>query len=225
MSKIREEDIQEYYLGNPCFAGLGVRRWTPESEENKDAFVDDICATEIGKKFCSMFTAEQIIPAWNQVMAIHTDRAAIYGAEITTRTFERCLRDAIQSGLIQAPPPEAPKPRQLSSSQLAWQECERFVYGDKEAGIEPASHWQIESRKASDPVFAKWIEKNVVWPGREKPKVDTKDAALVEFAEKLKITPSDDLRPKGGEVKLAGKPMAYSVFKNLFERAISAGLA
>src|SRR5260221_14481419 len=117
MARITKEDVQEYYLGNPAFAGTGDRNWTPESEDNKIAFIDEVCETPIGKEFCSMFDSESITPAWDKVIAIHQSRSEIYGSEITFHSFLRCLTDAIRSGAINTPPPPHPKPRELSSTQ------------------------------------------------------------------------------------------------------------
>jgi hypothetical protein len=49
-------------------------------------------------------------------------------------------------------------------------------------------------------------------------------AELVEFAENYKVEHTENLRPKGGAVKLAGILIPYSKFKDLVDRAASAGL-
>ena len=228
MAQITKEDVEEYYLGNPCFAGVGDRLWTPESEENKAEFIAEVCETPIGEKFCAMFDAESINPAWDKVIAIHQSRSSVYGDEITFHSFIRCLTDAIQSGAIQTPPPQQPKPRELSSSQKAWQEYRIFSESHSvnecrnrariDAGFQSFMHKNYEREFAEQPV-ADGVVPAGVPTKRIKP-----TAELVEFAEKYKVEPTENLRAKGGAVKLAGTLIPYSKFKDLVDRAASAGL-
>jgi hypothetical protein len=236
MSKITNEDVQEYYLGNPCFAGVGDRIWTPDSEDNKTAFIDEVCETPIGDEFCRMFGPEDITPAWNKVLEIHRNRASIYGGEITFHSFVRCLTDAIRTGAIQTPPPPQPKPRELSSSQKAWQECADFAWGNKEKGIQPASSIQIDERKKTDPVFAAYIRKSVesdwnktVYDGGLTPAVDPDEvpaptAELLRFVEAYNNTSVADLKPRGGFVYVGGQKLPLSKFRSLQEWAANSHL-
>jgi hypothetical protein len=222
-----QEDL-EYSLGSPYWSGRGNRLWTPESEENKAEFINEVCETTIGEKFCAMFNAESINPAWNQVLAIHEQRAKIYGTEITFHTFVQCLTDAVQSGAIQTPPPPQPKPRELSSSQKAWQEYRIFSESHSvnecrnrariDAGFQSFMHKNYEREFAEQPVA------DAVVPAGVPTKKIKPTAELVEFAEKYKVEPTENLRPRGGAVKLAGALISYSTFQDLVDRAASAGL-
>jgi len=233
---ITKEDIQEYYLGNPCFAGIGVRIWTPDSVENMERFQDEICDTPTGKRFCAMQTPESIEAAFEKVLEIHRRRSNIYGEEITTRSFERCLADCLNSEAITAPPKPQPKPKELTPAQKNWQACEEFVYGNKEKGIEPASRIQIEERKKVDSVFAAYLRKTTekqwndtlssggaVASANDEPSAKP-TAELIRFAEAYRSEPSENLRPKGGVVLLAGERVPYQEFLNKVNKATEAGL-
>jgi hypothetical protein len=222
-----QEDL-EYFLGSKYWSGRGNRLWTPESEENKEAFINEVCETPIGGKFCAMFDAESINPAWNQVLAIHEQRAKIYGTEITFHTFVQCLTDAINSGAILTPPPPQPKPRELSSSQKAWQEYRIFSETHDmaacrsrariDSGFQNFMHKNYEREFAEQPVA------DAVVPAAVPTKKNKPTTGLVEFAEKYKVEPTENLRPRGGAVKLAGALIPYSTFQDLVDRAASAGL-
>jgi hypothetical protein len=228
MAQITKEDVEEYYLGSPCFAGVGDRLWTPESEENKEAFINEVCETPIGKQFCAMFDAESINPAWDKVIAIHQSRSTIYGDEITFHSFVRCLADAIRSGAIQTPPPPQPKPRELSSSQKAWQEYRIFSETHDMAACRSRARidagFQSFMHKNYEREFAEQLVADGVVPAGETAKTIKPTAELVDFAEKYKVAPTENLRPRGGAVKLAGALISHSKFKDLVDRAASAGL-
>jgi hypothetical protein len=222
-----QEDL-EYSLGSPYWSGLGNRIWTPTHEDHKAAFIEEVCDTPIGKQFCSMFDSESITPAWDKVIAIHQSRSEIYGSEITFHSFLRCLTDAIRSGAIKTPPPPEPKPRELSSSQKAWQEYRIFSESHSvnecrnrariDSGFQNFMHKNYEREFAEQPVAD-----GVVPVGEVRKKIKP-TAQLVEFAEKYKVEPTENLRPRGGAVKLAGALIPYSTFQDLVDRAASAGL-
>jgi hypothetical protein len=72
--------------------------------------------------------------------------------------------------------------------------------------------------------FAEQPVADGVVPAGEPTKKIKPTAQLVEFAEKYKVEPTENLRPRGGSVKLAGALIPYSTFQDLVDRAASAGL-
>lgn len=226
-----QEDL-EYSLGSPYWRGRGNRLWTPESEDNKAVFIEEVCEAPIGEKFCAMFDADSINTAWNQVLAIHQSRSTIYGDDITTSSFVRCLTDAINSGAIQTPPPPQPKPRELSLSQKKWQEAGDFTYGNKEKGIKPASRIQIDERKKVDPVFAAYIRKSIEsdWNNTKDlgnpvvEEVPAPTAELHRFVDAYNATSVADLKPRGGFVYVGGQKLTLAKFYSLQDWAAKSHL-
>jgi hypothetical protein len=239
--KMETYDDLEYSLSSPFWRGRGNRLWTPESEENKEEFINEVCETPIGKEFCSMFDSESITPAWDKVIAIHQSRSNIYGNEITFDSFVRCLTDAINSGAIQTPPPPQPKARELTAAQKKWQECAEFFYGDTAKGIKPASRIQVDERKKVDPVFAAYVRKTtqsewdaVISTGgavdlSSTPTVDSDEvseptAELHRFVEAYNHTSVADLKPRGGYVYVGGQKLPLNKFLRMQEWAANSHL-
>lgn len=109
--RYNKEMVDGYYFGNPCFAGMGPgdRLWTPDFDDNRTAFVEDVVNTEVGQEFVQMFDdADLFQAAWDTVLAIHQKSASYYGGDITVDSFVRCLRDAIRTRKIAAPAPVEP---------------------------------------------------------------------------------------------------------------------
>jgi hypothetical protein len=120
-------DPENYSLDNPCWAGMHNRRYTPEYQPNVEAFQDDVLDnTEAGQRFCNIFTPETIEAAWAKVLKVHQDHPEYYGREITVRSFERCLADALRSGLLQAPVAPAQEPEPLTPAEARQAEYEQF---------------------------------------------------------------------------------------------------
>jgi hypothetical protein len=165
------------------------------------------------------------------------------GSNITGNLMARGLELLITSGEIQpreseeaeilAEPEEDTRPRDkngklLSPQQIAWSEYRTFC--------ETASMAEINRRKQVDQGFANFVRKSlqremtheigdaVVPVGAPTSPRVAPTPELVAFAQAYQAELSENLRPKGGFIKLRGEMIPYNKFIETVNRATACGL-
>ena len=111
----------------------------------------------------------------------------------------------------------------LTASQLKWQEYRQWS--------ETASASEVNLRRRSDPDgYGAYVRKSLeremaseigdaVKPSGDHEKKIKANDELIDFVAKYNRTPSDQLRPVAGYVKLAGEQMLYATYISFVERA------
>jgi hypothetical protein len=164
------------------------------------------------------------------------------GPRITTQHMEHALRLLIDSGSIQpvdiqieeelSEPEIDTRPRTrdgklMTPAQIQWSEFRKFS--------ETASMKDIAERKRIDQAYASFVRKNLeremagvadgVTPAGQS-KLPRHDASneLVAFARKYMVEKTENLKPRGGFVTLAGEQIPYARFVALVNAATQAHL-
>jgi hypothetical protein len=147
-------------------------------------------------------------------------------------------------------PEEDTRPRDkngkvLTPQQIQWSSFRQFVEtggqrlnsqtGQLEPTGGPASMDEINRKKQSDPEFANYVRKalqtemnqeigDAVTPAGEPTTKTRANQDLVDFARKYNQEPSQNLKPRGGVVLLAGEQIPYPQFIELVNKATAARL-
>jgi hypothetical protein len=211
-----------------------------DRQEVVDA-LKEIFATEIGQDYRdNYYTAgtgdedlEKILRAAQLVTG---------SPNITVASMKRGLELLIDSGDLKpkdfspsAPleePVEDTRPRDrngklLSEAQLKWSEYRKFA--------ETASSAEIKRRKQTDGSFANFVRKSLeremgggvgdaVTPIGTPTSRVAPTAELIDFARKYQVEPTQNLKPKGGYVRLGGEQIPYGTYLDLVNRAAACGL-
>jgi hypothetical protein len=214
---------------------------TDEDKEIEGALKEIFNTTEVGQGYKkNYYIKARCDEDYDKLVA-----AAIQitgGPFICGRHLQHALTLLIDSGEIKPKnftpaakfeePEEDTRPRDrngklLSEAQIAWSSMRQFA--------ETASMAEINRRKASDPEFANFVRKNleremsqeigdaVVPAGAPQSKARV-NQTLVDFARKYNAEPSQNLKPRGGFILLAGEQVPYSQFLELVNAATNARL-
>lgn len=204
--------------------------------------LDDVWMnTEIGREYIRSYHSDESFEQHFDLIRRTAIRVAGGNTSVTEDHTAHALYLLIQSGKIKpvkaaaAPieePPADTRPRDkngklLSEAQIAWGEMTRWA--------NEHSSDECRARARNDEAFQKFMqtrlrqEMNVpigdaVTPVGyvEKPVAASLDVR--QFAYDYAHEKSENLRPKGGFVTIAGKPMPYAEFKIRVDAAIAAGL-
>ena len=197
--------------------------------------------TEVGKDYAkNYYTTANCDSDYDKIVAGASQIAG--GSFIHEGHLQHALTLLIDSGelkpkkFIQAAPLEEPvedtRPRDkngklLTPQQIQWSEFRRFA--------DQASMSEINLRKQSDPEFANYVRKALQVEMNQEigdavtsagsPTAKTRvNQNLVDFARKYNAEPSQNLKPRGGFVLLAGEQLPYSQFLELVNAATNARL-
>jgi hypothetical protein len=225
---------------NRNHAGEFIFHYIDDTDEVISA-IKEICSyTKIGKQFAEGDYVDQNGADGYETIV----RAAVKvanGPMISAGSLERALTLLIDSGELKpkkftpaaqlSEPEEDTRPRDkngklLTAAQIKWSSFSRFA--------NTASMEEVNRRKASDPEFRQFVaaslrgemlpaEDGVEPAGQSKTKARV-SAELIEFARKYTKEPIENLRPKGGFVKLEGEQISWNDFQNLLYKASAAGV-
>jgi hypothetical protein len=189
-------------------------------------FADEFEETEAGKKFFSMYSADDVEDAWDVAVSKYQN---VNGNEpITLGDFVDFVNALILSGGLQKPEPPAPKEKKLSASQLAWQEYREFS--------ETHSMVECKARAQQDSSFASFMRLNlereaanrnpqmVNLNANRSATTQFVSAELQRFVEDYKVMAMDKVRKlSNAGTNPGGKPGADH-FNSLLNTAIGLGL-
>jgi hypothetical protein len=232
---------QETYMARRDQAGEFVFHYSDDTDEVISS-IKEICnLTEIGQQFVNGdYVAKDGSDGYEQIVSAAVRVAG--GPMLTIGNLLTALTLLIDSGELRpkkftpaaqlAEPEEDTRARDkngkvLTSQQIQWGEFRRFA--------EQASMSEINLRKQSDPEFANFVRKalqaemnqeigDAVTPAGEPTSKARVNQELAEFARKYNAEPSQNLKPRGGVVLLAGEQIQYPRFLELVNAATNARL-
>jgi hypothetical protein len=191
-------------------------------------FCKDFLNTEVGKRFLDLYDDSNTAQAaWDGVIAKFRK---VYGNDpIVFGDLQTFVGDLLLSGGLRAPEPVAPQPKQLSSSQLAWQEYRVFS--------EQNDMRACRARAASDPGYASFMHKNLEREAAEQSPTDlinlnanrtpTKRAIpsdVAAYAERYRTLSIDAVRKELSPGMNPLGPAAAAEAQRLFDASCAAGL-
>jgi hypothetical protein len=214
---------------------------TDEVEEIESALKHIFNTTEAGQDYQKNYASmARIDEDYDKIVRAASQIAG--GSYIHEGHLQHALTLLIDSGELRpkkvtpaaqlAEPEEDTRPRDkngklLTPQQIQWSEFRRFA--------EQASMSEINLRKQSDPEFASYVRKSLqremaqeigdaVTPAGAPQNKARVNQNLVDFARKYNAEPSQNLKPRGGVVLLAGEQIPYSQFLELVNAATNARL-
>ena len=210
------------------------------AEDWTEAF-KDLLDTPIGQEYVEISDPETLRSDKNKILVAvatlnnrtdetgyHASMAQIVQALEKLMIRWRILRTAQEATPLPVPAAPTVETPRLTGSQQAWHEFR--VWSDSHSSSE------CKLRARSDEAYGNFYRKNLerefgeqqvgdaVVPagqpsGRQAPTQELRDFARAYLVEK-----SENLRPKGGLVTLAGRQMSYTHLNTLVEQASAAGL-
>ncbi len=221
----------------------GQIRFHYEEDDNEvaSALKNILANTEVGRDYKANYNTNATGAA-DYVKILNAAVAIAGGPMITEDILLHALTLLIDSGEIKSKnrtqavqldePEEDTRPRDkngklLTPQQIQWSSFRQFA--------ETVSMAEISRRKASDPEFANFVRKNLeremaqeigdrVEPAGQSTTKTRVNQELTEFARKYNQEPSQNLRPRGGFVLLAGEQIPYPQFIELVNKATAARL-
>jgi hypothetical protein len=218
-----------------------VFHYEEDDDEVASALKNIFMNTEVGRDYKANYNTNATGAA-DYVKILNAAVAIAGGSFISEKHLQHALTLLIDSGELRpkkvtpaaqlADPESDTRPRGrdgriLTESQIAWGEMSRFA--------ETASMVDINRRKASDPAFANFVRKSLeremsqqigdaVTPAGEPTTKTRANQELSEFAHKYNQEPSENLKPRGGFVLLAGEKIPYNLFLEQVNKATAARL-
>jgi hypothetical protein len=212
-----------------------------EQQEIVDALKEIFTSTHVGREYKqNCYLAERGEEDLEKII-----RAAqlVSGSEyISITSMTRALDFLLSAGELKpkefTPTPELVEPEEdtrprdrngklLTPQQQTWSEYRLFA--------ETASMAEVNRRKQADSGFASFVCKNLeremgggvgdaVTPAGTPASRVAPTAELVAFAKKFQVEPTQNLKPIGGYVTLAGEQLLYKTYLDLVNRATACGL-
>jgi hypothetical protein len=189
-------------------------------------FADELEETEAGKKFFSMYGADNVEAAWD--LAISKYRRVNGNEPIILGDFVQFVDDLLLSGGLRAPEPPAPKEKQLSASQKQWQEFR--IYSEEHTMA------QCKARAQQDPAYASFMHKNLEREAAEQSPTDLINLnanrtpaakfspEIARFVEDYKTMPIQKVRMLSNAGTNPGGPAGAAHWNSLFNKATELGL-
>jgi hypothetical protein len=214
---------------------------TDEDKEIEGALKEIFNTTEVGQDYKkNYYIKARCDEDYDRLVAAAIQIAG--GPFICGRHLQHALTLLIDSGEIKPKnftpaakfeePEEDTRPRDhngklLTDAQIAWGEMARFA--------ETASADAIRQRKNVDGKFREFVANNLrremqgeigdaVVPAGQPTAKTRANQTLVDFACKYNAEPSQNLKPRGGFILLAGEQVPYSQFLELVNAATNARL-
>src|SRR5438874_163115 len=220
----------------------GALRFDVADEEVLVAMDEVMSSTDIGQLYVEEYlTVESSSADIEKVKAAAVRIAG--GPQISADDMARALSLLIENGQIRpknfkvVTPVEAPEPdttprdkrtgKPLTEAQLAWGEMMRFATEASADAIRQRQHKDFRfvefmQHHLRQEMRATPVADGVVPIGQSQGKKATPE--LIAFAQKYTKEPSNNLRPRGGYVSLAGEQIGYQDFLRQVDAATAAGL-
>jgi hypothetical protein len=214
------EDVM--YYGPECLS------WSLEDTKNNDVFYEEFQKTPVGQEIikAGLKNTDNLY----EIIGLAQQRAG--RVEITLREAEAAAKELLLDGVLQPkkkPVAQAPAPKPLSSSQLAWQEYRIFTDSNPVAAC--------KARARTDEGYRKFLNTNLVREMNDTPVPDAVVAIGTQAVRQDKsVRINDDLRAfadayrrtSTAEVKRmstpATNPLGHKQYTDLLDACIASGL-
>jgi len=220
------------------------RVFTKDCKENVRLFIKEFKETEVGAQLVN----DGLAYGANLDVILEATQAKFDREEVTLPEFTLVARQLWMIGELKkkpvAPTPADNTPRDkngkpLTESQLRWSEYRRFsethnsaerkARTQTDSGYREFVHTNLVREFAEQPVGDACVSAGTPVPAANQAEKrlineDLSNPTLIAFSKAYYTTPTSDLKPRNGEVRVGNEKYSWAQFQSLMDRATRAGL-